>query len=109
MTEIRQGHRPNKAALRVCQIVEALGKPGFGPKSLAEIAGTVRIPKTTVWRVLKELEAQQWVRYERGTDCWRLAANFVSFAVSFQRYMDDRQRDLDKEYAEMTRARAPNR
>lgn len=109
MTVPREEHRPNKATHRVCQIVEVLGKPDFGPKSLSSIAGSVRMPKTSVWRVLKELEAQRWVRYDRGTDCWRLAAEFVSFAFSFQRYMDDKQRDLDQEWAEMTGARTTQR
>ncbi len=92
----------SRSAVKVCRIVEALGTPDYAPKTLAAIAMSVRGSKTTVWRVLKQLEIQKWVRFDAASDTWRLAADFIRFAVAFQRFMDDRQRDLDAEWADMT-------
>jgi DNA-binding IclR family transcriptional regulator len=75
---------------RSLRILEALGRKGK-PQSLAEITATVKLPKTTVHRLLETLQYEGYVEQYPVTRQLQLSSKILEMAASFLDRFDVRE------------------
>ncbi|MBI1397084.1 MAG: helix-turn-helix domain-containing protein [Betaproteobacteria bacterium] len=97
-----------RTVARVCRLVDALTRPDCAPKSLSEIHESLAqdVPKATLLRLLRHLQANGWVRFDERAKVWALDARITAIAVRLDRYLTARGSQLDEEIGRLRNSRS---
>jgi len=96
----------NQSVSKALVVFGVLLDDGFQGKTLAELEARVRVPRTTIWRLLKTLEAHGWVVEApvpgtKGTS-WRVSSQLAKVAHAYQRDALSRVQAVRREYRDVT-------
>lgn len=73
----------NTSGSRLLQVFECLYADDFAPKSTLAIVERTEIPMTSVWRLLKTLEARGWA-LETSDKTWKVSNKLLEIAEAYE-------------------------
>jgi DNA-binding IclR family transcriptional regulator len=95
-----------QSAQKAMRIFECLADGDFAGKTVLEICGDMRASQTTVWRLLKTMEAEGWVvelpRPGRKDGLWKISSKLSKVAHAYERHALAQMHQIEREFIEVT-------